>query len=177
MKPSKVSPNHAFEKINKYIPTSDRVDDNDEIKKDDNSNEDDEVLGRRVLYEPYLIYSPVLASQRVHSSNNNTSKRLVTKEEMDNLNRQLQDMLTLVSDNDNDDNDTKKKDDQDINDDDDDGNNNEKNKNTDKSVTINNKEVTSIVKTYNEKISGGGYYDMAKDMIRRSLRLAAVKNN
>jgi hypothetical protein len=53
-------------------------------------------LGRETLYEPVLVCSPVLASQRVHLDSHQEKKRLITADEVSELTKQLNAMLHIV---------------------------------------------------------------------------------
>jgi hypothetical protein len=82
--PSMQSPERVYFRKNDLVPAV------------PTGNNDD--LGRETLYEPILVCSPVLASQRVHfdKSDKKEKKRLITADEVDDLTKQLNSMLNIV---------------------------------------------------------------------------------
>jgi len=74
--PFAASPEHCFLQDNPYVPS------------DEESSPLDN-LGRQVLYEPSIFYTPIYASQRIFDQPDR-KKRLLTKDSMDELNQQLE---------------------------------------------------------------------------------------
>ena len=86
--PSASSPDHVLFRKNDLVPPP-------SMDHDDNNNNKTERLGRDTLYEPVLIFSPVMTSRRIlaQEEENNKKKRLITADDVDELTKQLDFML------------------------------------------------------------------------------------
>lgn len=85
--PSQESPDHVvFRKTNLVVPPV------------QDKEDDQRCLGRQILYEPMLVMTPVLASQRIQNQDD-TKKRLITAADVDALTAQLDTMLSMGGSN------------------------------------------------------------------------------
>jgi hypothetical protein len=95
--PSKESPDHVFFRKTNLIMVPPVKHINDPKNDHDNDDSNPPPLGRQIMYEPVLVMTPVLASQRIHNDQNNPNKKkhLITADDVDVLTAQLDVMLSI----------------------------------------------------------------------------------
>lgn len=79
--PIKNSP-HSFQNDNKFIPAA-------ALFHDEDDNNNNSKMGRTILFETVVVSTPVLASSRLNQPESDDKKRLLTKNEVDELNSML----------------------------------------------------------------------------------------